>query len=462
MKRRLGAMLAVALGLSGLQAACGDDSAVGGSSSTGNVVEPGCGDGIADPDLGEECDDGNSDNTDECLNDCTQARCGDGFIEEGIEECDDKNLDDTDDCPSTCVKATCGDGFIHAGVEDCDDGNEEDGDACSSDCHAGLGCGNGMPDPGEECDDGNRSNADACTNDCKNATCGDGYAELGVEDCDDGNTNDADACSNACTVNVPSNYGCDGTAVAVSPGMGQTVGGTISMSTNSYQGSCGGDGPDWVYAITPAATGILTLEMLGVSNDVDPVLYVRSAPCEGGTELGCADQTFAGSSESLAISVTGGTTYYVFADTYDSSSVGDFLLAADLSTSVQGDDCPGQLVDIAPGDTKTVSGNTSLANPDRTGTGACNSPSTKDIVYKVVPGGTGTLNIALDPSYDASLYVRTLCTTPGSQVGCSESGGSGGLEVLSLPVTSGSNYFVFVDGHSGASGAYSLEMTLSP
>jgi cysteine-rich repeat protein len=37
----------------------------------------------------EECDDGNRDNTDACLNDCTDAGCGDGFVWAGVEECDD-------------------------------------------------------------------------------------------------------------------------------------------------------------------------------------------------------------------------------------------------------------------------------------------------------------------------------------------------------------------------------------
>ena len=457
----LAALFGGSLSLAIASAACGDDSGAGGATSTGTVAEPGCGDGITDPDLGEECDDGNDDDTDDCLNDCKSARCGDGVVERGIEDCDDANSIDTDACPSTCVAATCGDGFVEAGVEDCDDGNEEDGDGCASDCHTGRGCGNGHVDAGEDCDDGNRSNADACTNGCKNASCGDGYAELGVEDCDDGNGNDADACSNTCTVNMFSSYACPGIGVTVAPDMGQTVGGTISMSQDNYQGSCGGGGRDFVYAVTPSLSGLLTLEMLGVSDDVDPVLYVRDG-CESGAELACADRTFGGGSESVVIPVTGGATYYVFADTYDGSSVGDFLLAADLSTSVQGDDCPGALVDIAPGETKMESGNTSLANPDRTGTGACSSPATKDVVFKVVPSGSGTLNIALDPSYDGSLYVRTLCTTPSSQIGCSETGATGGIEVLSLPVTSGSPYFVFVDGHSGSSGPYSLDLTLSP
>ena len=432
----------------------------GGSASSGPV--PVCGDAIPDAELGEECDDGNLDDTDDCLSNCTRARCGDKHVQADVEECDDGNSDDTDACPTTCLNATCGDGFLEAGVEQCDDGNEDNTDSCSNTCMAGAGCGNGKVDPGEQCDDGNKSNADACTLGCMNATCGDGYARLGSEDCDDGNQVDNDACSNLCKVNTFQSYGCPGIPVSIVPVTGQTVGGTISASTNAYQGSCGGNGPEFVYAVKPTVSGVLSLEMLGVSNDVDPVLYVRDT-CGGGAELGCADKTFSGQSETLVISVTAGQTYYVFADTYSTSSVGDFLLAIDLSTMVAGDDCPGLMVPLGSGQTKTFGGNTAVANPNRTGTGACQSPATKDVVYKIVPPVAGTIYATLDPSYDGSLYVRQgSCTLIASQVGCSESGGVGALESLTVPVTAGQSYYFIVDGHNGSAGPYSVDFTLLP
>ncbi len=438
----------------------GGSGGAGGSAATGLL--PTCGDAIADPDLGEECDDGNLDDTDDCLSNCKRARCGDKFVEAGVEECDDGNADDTDACPTSCLNATCGDGFLEKGVEKCDDGNEDNTDSCSNTCMAGAGCGNHQVDPGEECDDGNKSNADGCTNLCKNATCGDGYAELGSEDCDDGNQVDNDACSTACKVNTFQSYGCPGIPVSIVPGTGQTVGGTLSISTNASQGSCGGNGPEFVYAVTPTVTGVLTIEMLGVSNDVDPVLFVKDS-CVGGSELGCADKTFSGQSETLVLPVTAGKTYYVFADTYSASSVGDFLLSIDLSTMVAGDDCPGRTVMIASGETKTFNGNTAAANPNRTGTGACNSPATKDVVYKIVPPIAGTIYANLDPSYDGSFYVRQgSCTLIASQVACSEAAGVGGLETLTVPVTAGQSYYFIVDGHNGSAGAYGVDFTLMP
>ena len=51
----------------------------------------------------EECDDGNQDNTDACTVDCTDAVCGDDFLQAGVEECDDGNLINGDGCSATCT-----------------------------------------------------------------------------------------------------------------------------------------------------------------------------------------------------------------------------------------------------------------------------------------------------------------------------------------------------------------------
>ncbi|KYO26867.1 acetylcholinesterase collagenic tail peptide isoform B [Alligator mississippiensis] len=47
-----------------------------------------------------------------------ESTCGDGIVQDG-EECDDGNTIVTDDC-IRCRRAYCGDGYRHEGVEDCD------------------------------------------------------------------------------------------------------------------------------------------------------------------------------------------------------------------------------------------------------------------------------------------------------------------------------------------------------
>ena len=154
-------------------------------------------DGVQQAD--EACDDGNVDDTDDCLTSGQLAACGDGFVHSGVEACDDGNASDIDGCTTTCQLATCGDGFLHDGVEACDDGNVDDTDFCRNDCTKAT-CGDGVVWPlREDCDDGNTSNEDDCTANCRKAACGDGYVNMGEEACDDGNKLDGDGCSASCT-----------------------------------------------------------------------------------------------------------------------------------------------------------------------------------------------------------------------------------------------------------------------
>lgn len=443
-----------------LAAACGDDGSSG-TGGNGGEAELLCGDGFPDPDLGEECDDGNKDDTDDCKNDCTEPRCGDGSFREDTEECDDGNLDDTDDCLSNCLAAYCGDGFVQAGVESCDDGNEEDGDACSSTCLPGVGCGNGLVDGGEECDDGNANDGDDCTTDCTVPYCGDGKPHPGTEQCDDGNTNDTDACRNDCTLTPILTYTCPGTAATVSAGNDVTLGGNTADSADSYAGSCGGTGAaEVVYQITAQGSGILLLDLIAVNGDLDPVLHVRSQ-CEGAaSEVVCADSTFAGGYESAQIPVSAGSTYYVFADGWNGTS-GEFLLGATLLNGVPGDKCPGVPVSIDAYNTpESYSGNTANAQADLSGTGICASANTPDVVYKVTTSITGTLVAALAPTFDASLYARATCTSQASEIDCSDTGLAGDLELLQIPVIAGDSVWFVVDGWMGAAGPYDIEFTM--
>jgi cysteine-rich repeat protein len=70
-----------------------------------------------------------------CLDGCVLNGCGDGDVGPG-EQCDDGNADDTDACLSTCELASCGDGFVQGGVEECDDADANDDNACHNDCSA--------------------------------------------------------------------------------------------------------------------------------------------------------------------------------------------------------------------------------------------------------------------------------------------------------------------------------------
>ncbi|HWO17179.1 MAG TPA: DUF4215 domain-containing protein [Kofleriaceae bacterium] len=109
-------------------------------------ISDGCGDLIVS--IGEACDDGNTDNTDGCLDTCELAKCGDSYEQVEVEQCDDGNRI-TEKCAygeklcmvcdDMCfevhgVTSVCGDRIVQSPDEMCDDGN---GDACGT-CDAGC------------------------------------------------------------------------------------------------------------------------------------------------------------------------------------------------------------------------------------------------------------------------------------------------------------------------------------
>jgi cysteine-rich repeat protein len=85
--------------------------------------------------LGEACDDGNTEAGDECQPICELPSCGDGFLDAALgEACDDGNNSDDDGCLANCAANVCGDGILNPAAEACDDGNNVDDDGCDADC----------------------------------------------------------------------------------------------------------------------------------------------------------------------------------------------------------------------------------------------------------------------------------------------------------------------------------------
>ncbi len=125
-----------------------------------------CGDSVVEG--SEACDDGNTVNTDACLNTCVAAACGDGVVRTGVEGCDDGNTVATDACNNSCVSTTCGDGTVQTATEQCDNGgsnSDATANACRSNC-TNARCGDSVIDTGETCDDGNTTAGDGCDASC--------------------------------------------------------------------------------------------------------------------------------------------------------------------------------------------------------------------------------------------------------------------------------------------------------
>ncbi len=140
----------------------------------------------------------------------SSSTCGNGAVEVG-EECDDGNDNDTDACRNDCLRTVaaaghCGDGKVDP-WEDCDLGAANGGCFCPVNCIKTpvQKCGNGVVDVDEcvkeECDDGKYNSnlpSATCTVSCKKPRCGDGIRQ-GTECCDAGPDNGKNgACSVSC------------------------------------------------------------------------------------------------------------------------------------------------------------------------------------------------------------------------------------------------------------------------
>lgn len=135
-----------------------------------------CGDGVVTPN--EACDDGTNDGSyGSCTPDCKKGPyCGDGLLQpEGGEECDDGvNLTPYGGCAPGCkIGASCGDGQIDSLFgEQCDDGTNDGGyGECGMGCVLGPRCGDGIVQMQfETCDDGNKTPGDGCDQSCATET----------------------------------------------------------------------------------------------------------------------------------------------------------------------------------------------------------------------------------------------------------------------------------------------------
>ncbi len=133
----------------------------------GDGDDPTTGDGDGDPTTGDGDGDGDGDPTTGDGDGDNNAVCGNGILEDG-ELCDDGNTENNDGCLADCTEASCGDGFVNEGVEACDDGvNDGAYGGCEVGCQAlAAFCGDGQVNGPEDCDDGNDDLADGCLDSC--------------------------------------------------------------------------------------------------------------------------------------------------------------------------------------------------------------------------------------------------------------------------------------------------------
>lgn len=226
-----------------------------------------CGDGVVD--AGEQCDDGNSINTDACLNSCVSATCGDGIVRSGVEQCDTNELDG-----ASCVSRGFDGGALTCGA--CVFNTA----ACTN---APVSCGNGIVNPGETCDDGNNNQNDSCTNLCQAAVCGDGVIRSGSEQCDGSDLGGA-SCSSLGYESGSLSCGVTCTFDATSC-VGDTPTGGVEECTNTIDDDVDGliDCDDSDCTMHSSCTGVFACAD-GLDNDGDGAIDLGDAGCTSVTD----------------------------------------------------------------------------------------------------------------------------------------------------------------------------------
>lgn len=224
----------------------------------------------------------------------------------------------------------------------------------------------------------------------------------------------------------------------------------------------------------------------------DAVLYERSGACGTGNQSACADATGKGVAESIVFFTEAGDKHYVIVDGKSGSSgtyalklhldpgsyCGDGVVdpeeACDDGNLAKGDGCsdactpdgtpktaqtcPGQFVHMweLP---LTLSANTSDHPNAQKAT--CGGGGGRDAIYQVMPHRDGVMTISVTSSaFDTLIYARSGSCATGPELACANKAKDIGAETISIPVATGTAFWLFVDGYKYGKGLFKLDFTM--
>ncbi len=295
--------------------------------------------------------------------------------------------------------------------------------------------------------------------------------------------------------------------------MGNTAGGKDNGAGKAGACGVGLSSPDNIYQLIPTAKGALTVTVKG-DTAFDPTVYLRSSCGDATTQLSCAETTGAGGTETFSVNVVPGRSYFLFVDGKTGSAGGYALtlslkpgsfcgdgtvdpgeacddgnnadsdgcspdckaIHGDTSPMAAGASCPGEPVHVWGGAgavNSVIAIGTTLTYPNswKDTDSSCNKTTNvnnaPDHVYAVTVHKTGTLTVSTqNVTFNVELLARTVCTdalTTGLSM-CANNNNTASApfdETMSFAVTTGTTYYVTVDGASVTSkGDYQLTFSL--
>ena len=327
------------------------------------------------------------------------------------------------------------------------------------------------------------------------ARCGNSVVD-GGEECDDGGSDPGDGCGATCLLEpAGARDQCPGEVVTLDdsePRKATVTASTINLTHHAnVTGATGtpcqlsGTTKDGVFQLTANSNGRLRVT---ATSSGDVALYVRDN-CTSATpasQLACSNVIAAAGEEEIDMPVRERVTYYFVVD----GAAGKdqrFTLDFSLSKAACGNDvldggeeCDGRDTPIGylcgttcrilrpphdecPGQPTVLSGSGNgpyIATVNESSkylfddyvSSTCNTTG-RDAVYAVTAPIDGQLEASVPVSaFDAVVYVRSACESPGAELVCSDQTTGLANERVVAPVRAGNTYYVFVDGNATLDG----------
>ncbi|HEY3242460.1 MAG TPA: hypothetical protein VGM03_03835 [Phycisphaerae bacterium] len=259
-----------------------------------------------------------------------------------------------------------------------------------------------------------------------------------------------DHCANASVI--------PGNTTSFNPDPYCTVGADATLAEPQESCEVGGVGVSntvW-YQFTPECTGTLNLDTNG--SNYDTVLSVFSGTCAAAVQVACDDDSGSGTNSQLTnVPVTAGTAYLIKVADYGGPNGGTLRFHFSYSTPAPVNDtcATATLITTAsfnPAVFCTVGANATLSEPQESceffGAGVSNT-----VWYRVVPTQNGFINAnTFGSDYDTVLSVFSGTCAAAVQVACNDDTNTLQSQVVNVPVTAGTTYFIKVAQFGGPGG----------
>ena len=224
---------------------------------------------------------------------------------------------------------------------------------------------------------------------------------------------------------------------------------------NAYKG-----GNEALYTFTPSVSGTHTISIAG-QTWTSIYVYSGACPASGGTCVGSVGSS--ASSKSLNVTLTAGTLYYIWFDTYPtptSPCPGTFSITSPGPAGPANDACSSA--------TTLSLGTTAATSVGATGSAisSCGFFDSEDVWYTATNSSTVPRRFTISTgssSFDPVLSVFTgNCSSP-VELACDDNGGPGTESLITLDcVAPGEQLFIRLAGYNGSEGTTTLTFASVP